>query len=205
VTQLRFNHARHEYSLNGQVLPGVTSVLKEAGLTPDFGMVDPDVLDKAARLGRQCDTMIEMDVLGLLDVDSLDEELKGYYDAWRDFLQCSGFRPTKPQLLVHSAKYGYAGQLDLLGNYGEGDSEQLWLIDTKRVASVPFSTRFQTMAYSQAYSESKADLRTPKRFALQLKRDGRKRWSLIPYSEDAADLRVFLAALTIYNAKRMQK
>jgi hypothetical protein len=210
MSQVHFNPATHAYTLDGQHVPGVTSVLKDVGLTPDFGLVDPDVLDRACQLGRACDTMIELDVLGVLDVTSLDEELKGYYDAWQDFLANSGFKPTSVQELVHSAKMGYAGQLDLMGTYGLGaslnDGEEGWLIDTKRVASVPFSTRFQTAAYSHAWVEAGQGRRkAPRRYALQLKKEGRKRYSLIPYEDDPGDMRVFASALTVYNAKRMKK
>lgn len=201
MSQVKFNAAQHSYSLDGKPIPGVTSVLKDVGITPDFGMVDPDVLARAAALGRACDSMIEMDVLGILDVTSLDEELKGYYDAWKDFLACSGFVPTSVQELVYSPRFGYAGQLDMTGLCSSDD----WLIDTKRVATVPFSARFQTVAYSQAWCEAHPGRKPPKRFALQLKKEGRKRWSLIPYTDDAGDLRVFASALTVYNAKRMQK
>lgn len=196
MTELRFEEASHTYTLGGIVLPSVTKVLKV--LPSAYAMVDPDVLERAAGIGRAVHKIIEDDVRGQLDEEAVDFDLLPYLDQWRTFLTTSGFQPVHTELRVHSPRYGYAGTLDLMGTL-----RGRWaLIDAKRTAAVPRSAGPQTAGYEIAARECMPELEGTRidRFALHLTPD---RWQLVPF-KDAADQRVFLAALSIHkwsNAK----
>lgn len=199
---LHFDPELHRYALDGVRVPGVTEALKVVSSAAYAG-VPEHVLAAKAALGTLVHAMIELDCAGELDVPDLDPVLVPYYRAWRSFLTTSGFRVILSESKVASRRYGYAGQLDLFGEL----NVVRCTIDAKCVTTVMPSTGPQTMAYTQALRESRPDLLPAgapcHRYALQLRPtlpDGRPAstpWKLHPFREDAADLRLFLACLTV--------
>lgn len=195
---LLFDPEAHRYTLDGRPVPGVTSVLKLVS-SVDYAGVDPDVLARAAARGTAVHRMVELDGQGILDEDSLDDELRPYLVQWRQFLTRSGFVPLLQEGQVASRRYGYAGTLDLFGVL----NGRFALIDVKSVARVMRATGPQTAAYELALREWKPELlpgdAPVDRFALQL-RPGAS-WQLVPFPS-RSDARVFLGALTCYTFMR---
>jgi hypothetical protein len=189
---LTFDPATHTYTLDGRVVPSVTQVLR--ALPNEYAMVDPDVLERAAEIGRAVHWIIEHEILGDLDEELVDFHLLPYLDQWRAFRRTSGFEPLLSEGQVWSRRYRYAGTLDLFGRLNGRKA----LIDAKRTAAVPRSAGPQTAGYRIALSETHPDLLAPDepvdRFALHLTPN---RWQLVPFRA-ATDQRVFLSALTIY-------
>jgi len=192
VSPLIFDPAAHTYTLDGQPVPGVTRVLQ--ALPNEYAMVDPEVLERAAEIGRAVHWIIEHKILGDLVADEVDFHLLPYLDQWLDFRRTSGFQPLLSEGQVYSRRYRYAGTLDLFGRL----NGRLALIDAKRTAAVPRSAGPQTAGYELALRECRPDLlpitERVDRFALHLTP---QRWQLVPFRA-AADQRVFLSALTIY-------
>lgn len=196
MSALLFDEASHTYTLDGVVLPSVTQALQV--LPNGYHMVDPDVLERAAEMGRAVHDLIARELSGTLDEDETAFELLPYLDMWRHFRGTSGFDPILSEQMVHSARYGYAGTLDLFGRLNGRHA----LIDAKRTAAVPRSTGPQTAGYDGALREMFPEFANLKidRFALHLTPT---RWQLVPL-KDPGDMRVFLSALTIHkwsNAK----
>lgn len=199
---LIFHPEDHRYTFNGQDVPGVTTALKVVS-SADYAFVDPDVLAAKAALGTAVHSMIELDCARELDTEDLDPMLQPFFDAWRDFVRQSGFTVLLSESKVHSPRYDYAGQLDLFGELNGIKA----MIDAKCVAMVMPSTGPQTAAYLQALRESRPDLLPPgtpcRRYALQLRpfdSHGNRMttpWKLHPFTQDAQDLRLFLACLTV--------
>lgn len=199
---LAFDPQLHRYQLDGRPVPGVTDALKVVSAA-DYAMVDPDVLAAKAAVGQAVHLMIELDCAGELDREDLDPLLVPYYLAWRSFLTTSGFRVLLSESKVASRRYGYAGQLDLFGDLNAIRST----VDAKCVTTVMPSTGPQTAAYTQALRETRPDLLPAgapcRRYALQLRptdSSGKPMatpWKLHPFTDDAADLRLFLACLTV--------
>lgn len=191
---LLFDEERHAYTLDGQPVPGVTSILKSVSAGAYAG-VDPEVMARASALGTAVHKVIELDVRGVLDEDALDPQLVPYLAQWREFLQQSGFQPLVSEHRVASRRYGFAGTLDLLGWL----NDKLALIDAKRVVRVMPATGPQTAGYELALREWSPELigqdQPLDRFALQLVPNGR--WRLHPL-KDRTDSRTFLAALTVH-------
>lgn len=193
--QVDFDEATHTYRHQGAVVPSVTQILK--ALPNEYVFVDPDVLERAALVGQAVHRLIELDVLGEITDEVLEQyvDLLPYLDQFREFRIKTGFQPLASEQRVYSARYGYAGTLDLFGVL----NGELALIDAKRTAAVPRTAGPQTAGYENALRECLPHLlQTPsdkiKRFALHLTAT---RWQLVPFTSPA-DLRVFLSALTIH-------
>lgn len=188
---LQFDADLHRYTLAGQRLPSVTEILHPV-TAHEYRGVDREVMDRAALLGKAVHKLIELDIAGTLDEDALDDSLRPYLAQWRQFCAQSGFSAIHSERRIHSARYGYAGTLDLAGKLNGTNA----VIDAKRTAAVPRSAGPQTAAYRQALAElCGAEWQTADRYALHLTPE---RWRLVP-QKDPNDLRVFLAALTLHN------
>lgn len=197
---LEFREEDHSYRLDGVSVPGVTGALQVISAAA-YAHVDPEVLAAKAELGRAVHRLIELDCMGDLDVEALSAELVPYYVAWRTFLRTSGFSVVLSEGKVYSRRYSYAGQLDLFGRL----NGILSLIDAKCVVTVMPSTGPQTRAYEVALRECRPDVLAPdapcRRYALQLKPSptlcGAIGWSLHPFANDGADLKLFLSCLNV--------
>jgi hypothetical protein len=190
-----FDASTHTYTLDGARLPSVTEVLKITD--PDaFAFVREEVLAAKRDLGRAVHKMIELDANDDLDESSLAPPLTGYLEKWREFRERTGFVVEHCELQLYSARYGYAGTLDLLGHFRSRPLRKA-LIDTKSGA-VPKTAGPQTAGYAQLLEENGICQR-PDRYVLDLKET---RWSLTDAYTDPNDLRVFLGALSVLQFQR---
>lgn len=185
--ELQFSEADHAYSMAGRPVPSVTAIISPL---VDWSMVDPAVLAAKATLGKYVHRLVELECLGDLDVSKLTGVLLGYYEQWMDFRRVTGFQPMHSELKLYSARYGYAGTMDL---HGMLDDETL--IDTKAGAT-PITAGLQTAAYSHLGVENGVMPPTTRRRVLDLKEHS---WKLSPEYKGTTDLRVFLAQLSVFN------
>lgn len=200
---LQFDEDSHSYTLDGKPCVGVTETLKDLS-SREYRFVKAEVMAEAAWLGQAVHKVIELDIEGELDEESLDERLVGYLEKWRHFVATSGFRPILSESKVFSRKFSYAGTLDLFGILN-GEAA---LIDAKRCASVPRTAGPQTAAYEIALRECYPEIVAqaavgPRegrihRFALHLTPGETPGWRLVPF-KNPNDARVFLSALTLHN------
>ena len=160
MAQFEFDHIAHRYTLNGIVLPSVTTILR--GLD-DFSGVPARVLERARDRGTRVHSACGLDVLGVLDENTVDDEVAPYLAQFRRFLRESGFQPTLTECRVYDETLWYAGTLDLFGDLPGCMDVQ---IDIKSGA-IPRSVGPQTAAYSNGLYK-RAGIMTRKRFALKL-------------------------------------
>lgn len=152
----------HKYTLDGRPVPGVTSILKSAGLV-DLEWATQWHLDK----GQAIHKAMELYVLGRLDWTTVDDRIIGFIRAGVKFLKDAGcdFSTAEPEVMVASRRYGYAGKLDLVATlFG-----QRRLADWKSGAMG--AVRQQTAGYEMAYREERGGPILP-RIALKLNADG---------------------------------
>jgi len=117
MAELLFDEEAHRYTVNGKIIPSVTQIIGSVGLY-EYDHVPAETLAVAAERGRIVHTYIEWYELGILDENSIDPELGGYFEAYLR-LKSSGKLPAKPTRIEYrgySEKYGYAGTLDQLYN-----------------------------------------------------------------------------------------
>lgn len=182
MSGLTFDEATHTYRYNGNVVPGVTSIL--APLT-DFSRVPEHVLQAAADFGTAVHKACELDDLGELDEDSLDPALVPYLAAWRQFSAEHAVSWELIEQPVYHKALGYAGTLDRLGLV----DGLLSVLDIKSSAQLYPSVGPQLAAYQQA-----ADRPTVQRLAVQLKDNGA--YELKAYT-DPTDWPAFASLLTL--------
>lgn len=188
MTAVAFDPVEHRYTLNGRELISVTQALMSAGFIDVTWYTD----DARARGSAVHDAIQRLHASDLNPSADLVASDVPYFDAYLAFLAESGFMVDGSEERVCDPLTGYAGTVDLRGRlprYHFGVD----VIDVK-TGSVPSWVGYQTAAYARLLP---GDLK--RRWALNLKADGTYRLERL---ESRTDERVFLAALTVAQAKR---
>lgn len=185
---LRFDAATHTYTLGTIRLPSVTKALE---VLEDFSHVDREAWERARIRGQHVHSAIALMLNDELDWGSLDSELVPYVKGAERFLADSELTVISHELRLHHSQLGYAGTLDLLGEW----KFKLSLFDWKS-GLVPRTVGPQTAAYGEAYKDSRR-LRVQRRYCVQLNPElplGYKVHEL----DKANDFSTFCAALTVH-------
>lgn len=183
---LRFDEALHRYSLDGRELISVTQALTEAGFIDTRWFTD-----EAALRGTYVHAAIAMHADGDLAEASIDPLLRPYFDAYLSFRLESGFDVAACEERVYDEAAGYAGTLDLRGQFPNQSGVDV--IDIK-TGSIPAWVGYQTAAYARLVAGAPR-----RRWALNLRGDGTYRLEPLTAKTDE---RVFLSALLVAQAKR---
>lgn len=186
---LEFDEILHQYKLDGRPVPSVTKILSPL---VDFSMVAPAVLERKRTLGSALHKCIELYLLDDLEVSSIHEEVKPYFEGFLKFMAETKFEIISAETQVYSKKLWYAGTFDLKGTiFGKRA-----LIDTKSVAVLGKSVGPQLAAYEYAHNEINPKEKIQARFALWLKPDGTYR---LPEYKDTRDYEIFKSCLNVHN------
>lgn len=186
---LEFSEERHEYRLDGKIVPSVTQVLAPLY---SFDRVPPEVLEHKRQIGHAVHKAVELDIQGELDEASLADAVRPYFDAWRLFRSIVRWEDFQTELRVAHTSNRYAGTVDLILRVGE----QWWLIDVKSCATVSPAVGLQTAAYARAYETTFPECRIGKRFALQLKANSKP---CVTEYRDLNDYTVFQSLLNVHH------
>lgn len=182
MSGLTFDEASHTYQFNGQVVPGVTSILSP--LT-DFSRVPPAVLEAASQFGKAVHRACELDDLGELDEAALDPALKPYLQAWRKFSAEHQVQWDVIEEPVYHITMRYAGTPDRFGLVNGVRT----VVDIKSTAQLYPAVGPQLAAYANALLEPFAI-----RMAVQLKADGTY---VAKAYKDPTDWPMFASLLTL--------
>jgi hypothetical protein len=106
---LAFDPETHTFLVNGESLPSVTTIIKQAGLTPDYSFVDPWYLERGTFIHRAT----ELWEKGTLDDDTVDPEITGYLTAYKSFRADWRDRVTGQEVRLWHPRYRYAGIIDM--------------------------------------------------------------------------------------------
>ncbi|PFH08128.1 hypothetical protein BCF11_0480 [Collimonas sp. PA-H2] len=184
---LTFDTSKHEYRWNGNVVPSVTQILSPM---MNFSMLNPEVLQRAQKLGTAVHRMTELYDKDDLDTDSLSDELKPYLTAWIRFKDDCGFEPATIESQLYHPIHGFSGTSDRTGPV----RGRMAVLDIKKMATLGPVIGMQLSAYQALHS-----LHGPQildRYALGLRPDGTYR--MVPY-KDPLDFPAFLSLLTLRN------
>jgi len=154
-----------------------------------------DALLYAQTRGTAVHRACELHLLDDLDESSIDSEVRHYFEQFLAFLDDSGFKPKSTEERVYSARYDYAGTLDLFGGIGR---KQNCLIDIKTPLNVSPVTGVQTAAYENAFREMHYPKQPPitiHRYSLQLRPN---KYEIVPFT-DKKDWHVFLSLKLLFN------
>ena len=193
---LTFDPEKHEYSVNGKILPSVTEVIRSAGLV-DFSKVPPETLRMAQERGTAVHAACHLYDAGTLDYASLDAVIWPYLEAWDKFVRQADVVIDMAEHAVWS-KHGYAGTFDRLATM----AGKPVILDIKTSEIISQATGVQLSAYLKAAEETGCIGMVAKkyqRFAVHLYDNGK--YELEPYTSEQ-DWSVFLACLQIHHFKR---
>jgi len=195
--EIAFDEERHEYRIDGYLVPSVTTIIR-----PLQSMGGSDAAREYKRqIGKALDTAVTLWEQQDLDIDSVDQAVLPFFEAWLAFKKDTGFRVLLNQPIVYSKKLRFAGMPDLLGTRIWDSQLPTELLDTKCVWAMDPVTAIQTAGYSIAALES-LGIRITKRGGVQLLRDGT--YKFYPYNE-SNDEYVFRSLLNIYSWKELHK
>lgn len=110
---LTFNAEKHEYRLDGVVIPSVTQIISGIGIN-DYSTVKADARVRAQERGSIVHEIIELYEKGVLLESSVDNELRGYFESYLR-AKDAGLLPERPfaiEKMSCSVKYRYAGTID---------------------------------------------------------------------------------------------
>jgi hypothetical protein len=187
-----FDAERHLYLVQGRPVPSVTQVLHSGGLSADYSIVEPAVLERKRIIGEYVHKATQYLDEGCLDLDTVDPEIHPYLAAYERFLQDSGFRPRLVEHRLVSSIDGMlcGGTIDREGLMGG----KLWIIDLKCIDRLYPSFAVQTAGYQLLLPKPVTPPFKYTRAVLQLKRDGA--YKLTTY-DDPAEFDIFRAALAV--------
>ena len=183
--KLQFDPDKHIYTLNGIIIPSVTTILKPLS---DYDGIPQEVLDYAAARGTAVHRACEIFNNGEEFAAPLDSVIEPYFSAWRKFFQEHNMKITASEQRLHHPTFKYAGSFDALADINGEE----WLLDIKCTSKLMPSVGPQLAAYQELLG------RKVRRAAVQLKKDGT--YSFQEY-KNKSDLPVFFACLTIHNFK----
>jgi hypothetical protein len=186
------HEAGHRYFLNGQLLPGVTSVLSVAGLL-NYDFLPAALREECLSRGRAVHQVTRDDDEGNLAESSVPPEIRGYVEGWRRFRQDYDFQPSLVEHKVCNPQYGYGGCIDRTGRTRDGAEV---ILDLK-TGVAPAAVAIQLAAYSACLEHPRTRLRR----CVELHQNGG--YKVIPYqtSDFQRDFNEFLAALETYRAR----
>jgi len=144
MNKLHLDPEHHVYTVDGRVVPGVTSILQD-----NFG-VKPYWSEWHANKGTQVHRAIALLVKDKLDWDTVDNRIFGRIKAFQRFIRETGYRVIKSEVSLFSELNQFAGTLDLVVSDGAAD---YILIDIKPPSAEPI-VNLQLAGYSLLLNEA---------------------------------------------------
>jgi len=179
--------------------PHVTQIIQEAGLS-DYGDVPQGIMNFAANRGDVGHKTCELYDLENLRLDTVDERIMPYLQAWIKFKKDTGAVIEVIEQRVVSEKYHYQGTPDRIAVIGG----KRGLLEIKLTAQLMPSTAYQLAAYQQAWNEQHPTQRATTKYAVLLRNNGIPEYPPKDFFRPG-DFNVFLSALVIMNAKKERK
>lgn len=190
---LEFDEQKHEYRLDGVVLPSVTQILEPLSKA-NYKGIDEDILIKAAYRGSCVHGAIEL--FCEYGVEDIVAEYRGYFEAFERFASEQVFEPIDIEKRVYHKKLMYAGTADSIAKL----DGKMVLIDWKTSSSINEKLYgVQLEAYEQALrsmDEKYWDI--SEKMVVQLKSNGRYKIYSFPI-RDEEKWNVFTSLLTVRN------
>ena len=178
-----FDADKHEYTVNGEIVPCVSDIVSCFGKDLDEGDDLELVMDAAADRGTTCHKVLEMLLKG--EEPEYPSVYEPYVEAIRLFMDEHTIVPFAIETPIYSAVYGYAGTPDLLCMF----DGILTVVDYKFVSQIAKTkVKAQINAYCKAYEEK--DIFPDQLLAVQFLKGGTYR--IYPVKYDDTELEVAL-------------
>lgn len=184
MTEFFFDRDKHEYYVDRERWPSITDCMRSSGI------IDPNqVSDYHLWVGTATHRAIELYIRGVLNIETLDPELKPRLVAWDEFTKGTGFVPEGSEISRYNPTLRFCGTLDVLGHFPDGQ-EGIVEIKSGNVSKwAGVQTAGQDILLGGKYR---------KRYGLKIPAEGRP--VVRPFT-DIDDYNVFRACVTITNWK----
>lgn len=198
ANKFEYNDERHEYKINGIIVPGPSIIFKELGLV-NFDNVNTYILERSKSFGKAVHKVTQLYDNDDLDESILDESLKPSLLAWKKFKELYKIEKIiANEMSVFSLKYMFAGTLDKVF-VSKG---KLILPDIKTSTKInTIIVGIQTAFYQIAYEEMTGE-KINKRLCIQLGINDIP--NIIPL-DNKNDKENALHCLAVYNLKKLNK
>jgi hypothetical protein len=123
---LAFDPIEHRYSLDGHEFPGVTRIIRSAGLMGDTSHYTPESRER----GSETHKAIHFHNEGDLDPATLDPRVQPYFEAYLRFEAESRKSSFAAELVMAHPALGYAGTVDDLA----------WLLGGGNLCQIDYKT-----------------------------------------------------------------
>ena len=188
--ELNFEEKRHIYTINGQILPSVTTVMRPLDNEVYRG-IDEDVMRMAADRGTAIHNAVENYVI--YGIEDIEPNHRGYFDAFLRFWAENNPEPLATESRLYHKILRYAGTADLPCVIGG----KRVLIDYKTSAAVnKMLTGVQLEAYAKAYGSH--GFKFDEKAIVHLKNDGS--YQMVRYkANDMESWEVFSSLMVVWN------
>lgn len=109
---LTFDEEHHIFTVNGRVIPSVTTILKRAGMTPDWSKIAD--IEWYAQRGTYIHKATELWENGTLDEDTIDPLISGYVDAYKACRRDFPVKVIGQEVRLWHPVHEYAGIVDMI-------------------------------------------------------------------------------------------
>ncbi len=195
TSTLQFDETTHTYTVDGQSLPSITTVIEACGLV-DYSMLSQEDLafyqDRGTALHQATWFLDEGD----LDEDGVDKDTLPRLKAWRKFRRDLTFRTLLIEKRMYDPIYGFAGTPDRVVEFPDGRRGVIEL----KTGAIQKAVALQTAAQVKLVREKNET--TLRRLAVHLKADGEYSVREFHTRDYPADLSVFLSALSVYKWRK---
>lgn len=186
---LSFDEKTQLYRHNGIIVPRVTGMLEEFGLSEDYTK-DPWYRERGKAVHEACGLWATGDLWHA----GTSKYIMGYVQSLDAFCAKYGFKIEHSELPLYSSIWRFAGRLDLKGKLDGRNT----ILDLK-TGVIPPSADLQTAAYSILYRENFKE-NIERRLVLRLNPDGS-----LPrheeYTNHDHDERLFLSVVAVWHRK----
>lgn len=108
---LTFDEAKHEYRLDGRVVPSVTQVLG-AVYRDVYAGIPAEVLARKAALGQAVHRVIQLFLLERLDTSTVHASVEPYFESWLQWWATTEYQVFQAEHQFYNQAGGYAGTID---------------------------------------------------------------------------------------------
>lgn len=188
--ELEFEEKRHIYTMDGQILPSVTTVMRPLDNALYKG-IDETVMRMAADRGTAIHNAVENYVL--YGIEDIEPKHQGYFDGFLKFWEENRPEPLAPESRLYHRILRYAGTADLPCIIGG----KRVLIDYKTSAAVnKMLTGVQLEAYAKAYDSH--GFKFDEKAVVHLRNDGS--YQMVRYkANDLESWEVFTSLMVVWN------
>lgn len=191
--KLEFNEELHEYRVDGLLIPSVTQIISEAGLS-NVNLDDPAVI-QAGQFGTAAHKVVELHDRGTLDIATVDDALRPYLEGWYKFRKESGIEILEIEKRLFHPAHWFSGTIDRVVRW----HDKIVILDIKTSVKFPATVGLQTAAYMALYNaDGKGRAKATQRCVVLLKPDSTY---LMEKYNNKMDFNIFLSALQLLQWK----